>query len=849
MFKNFFSSNNNNQIDEVNLISNIIEKSDNVIIITDANGLISWVNQAFTDFTGYSFHEIKGTKFWDFLQNKNEDIHSLGNILEKLTKNEPFREKIMNYDKEGTPYYMELNVNPVLDSKGQISNFVILGVDKTEDIINKQKLEQQYSQLKAYNEAINTRIGFIEFDLNRRILTVNEKLASLLGYTTEELIGKNHRSLVGDLMTDETYQAFWNNLLKEGKAESEFQRKHKNGQIIWLQAVYIVVKDTTTQEPKSVIKLAIDITERKQQEQQLREKNEELLAIEEELRQNIEEMETIQEKLVLNQIELKGQINALNNAALVSETDIRGNIIFANQTFSSVSGYSVEELLGKNHRILKSGKQNDSIFVEMWATISSGKVWRGIICNKKKNGSFYWVNATITPVLDNHGVIIKYIGVRFEITVQIEQQIQLEEKNQELLASEEELRMAQEELNAINEDLKIKTEALEKSLENIRNAQNQLRSLSMVAANTDNAVIITNANREIEWVNPGFTRISGYTFEEVKGKIPSRILQGKDTDPQTVQRIREKLQLKTSFREEILNYRKDGKPYWISLNITPILNEVGEVEKYIAIEMDITEKKEKEKLIQERNKDLEDSLRYAKSILNALLPNKEILKSNFKDSFVYFQPKEEIGGDFYWIKQYDEILCVVVADCTGHGVPGALLSIYFQQYLNNISNQYAKVEINKKIGAIQEGILNIQKEYGFKDAFEISLAMFNSDKIYLFSTIAQPIIIQKNNDLIEILKFDNYLGYHPLKSEKANFNFMEFNKKEIKKLFLMSDGIIDQFGGPENKKFGLTRLKSIIAGNADAGLAQTIKEIKFSLNTWFNGQEQTDDFLMIGLEL
>jgi PAS domain S-box-containing protein len=203
--------------------------------------------------------------------------------------------------------------------------------------------------------------------------------------------------------------------------------KKKNGEFYWVKSTITPVLDNQG-IPVKYIGVRFEITEQVEQEIQLSQRNVELAAKEEELRQNLEELEATQEELVRKQIELTGQLNALHNAALVSETDIRGNIIFANHTFAQISGYTVEELIGKNHRILKSGKQDDAIFVDMWATISQGKVWRGIICNKKKNGEFYWVKSTITPVLDNQSIPVKYIGVRFEITelVNLQQNLELE---------------------------------------------------------------------------------------------------------------------------------------------------------------------------------------------------------------------------------------------------------------------------------------------------------------------------------------------------------------------------------------------------------------------------------------
>ena len=121
--------------------------------------------------------------------------------------------------------------------------------------------------------------------------------------------------------------------------------------------------------------------------------------------------------------------------------------------------------------------------------------------------------------------------------------------------------------------------------------QEEFATLSLVANETDNSVIITGANGKIEYVNPGFSRLTGFAPEEVIGKIPGNVLQGKHTDPQTVARIRDNLQKRRAFYDEILNYDKQGKPYWISLAINPVFNQSGEVVKFISIQANIDETK------------------------------------------------------------------------------------------------------------------------------------------------------------------------------------------------------------------------------------------------------------------
>jgi two-component system, sensor histidine kinase and response regulator len=125
-------------------------------------------------------------------------------------------------------------------------------------------------------------------------------------------------------------------------------------------------------------------------------------------------------------------------------------------------------------------------------------------------------------------------------------------------------------------------------------AEQEVAKLSLVASKTDNAVVITNNRDVVEWVNDGFVRLTGYTLNEVQGKRLGDILQGPHTEQEVVERIAGLLKSKVNFTEEILNYRKDGRPYWVSINISPILNDKGEVTRYIGIQTDITERKFKQ---------------------------------------------------------------------------------------------------------------------------------------------------------------------------------------------------------------------------------------------------------------
>ena len=179
---------------------------------------------------------------------------------------------------------------------------------------------------------------------------------------------------------------------------------------------------------------------------------EEMKAQEEEIRQNMEEMQATQEEMLRAQDEMKAMNIITDSVAIVSKADLKGNIIYVNEQFIKWSKYSREELVGKNHRILKSGHQPDEVYVELWKTISSGKIFMGEMKNKAKDGSYYWVDAVIAPVLDKNGKPKEYIAQGFVVNEKKKKEEEMHQMLEEVKAQEEELRQNIEEMISEQEE-------------------------------------------------------------------------------------------------------------------------------------------------------------------------------------------------------------------------------------------------------------------------------------------------------------------------------------------------------------------------------------------------------------
>lgn len=237
------------------------------------------------------------------------------------------------------------------------------------------------------------------------------------------------------------------------------------------------------------------------------------------------------------------QIAAINKSQAVIEFDMEGHILRANRNFLQAMGYSLQEVSGQHHRIFvdPSEARSDG-YRKFWDDLRAGEFRAAEFRRIHKSGRNVWIQASYNPILDLSGRPVRVVKYATDITSVVEQR-----KTTELL--------------------------------------------SLVANGSDTSVLICDANGLCEYVNLGFTKLTGFSPEEAHGKKPGQLLQGPQTNPQTVERIRRQLAAQQPCFEEILNYNKAGEPYWISLSINPIFGANGQLERFVSVQSDITASK------------------------------------------------------------------------------------------------------------------------------------------------------------------------------------------------------------------------------------------------------------------
>jgi serine phosphatase RsbU (regulator of sigma subunit)/CheY-like chemotaxis protein len=263
-------------------------------------------------------------------------------------------------------------------------------------------------------------------------------------------------------------------------------------------------------------------------------------------------------------------------------------------------------------------------------------------------------------------------------------------------------------------------------------------------------------------------------------------------------------------------------------------------------------------LANQQKKDITDSIEYAKRIQNALLPPLNFIKRNLPEHFILFKPRDIVSGDFYWMMNKDGKIIIAAADCTGHGVPGAFMSMLGTAFLNEI---VTKIVENKHIYSLQANeILNQLRTYIIdslhqtgavnesKDGIDIAICIIDSEKQKLqYAGAHNPLYLIRNKKL-EVIKGDRMpVGIH--KNAVESFKNHEFDIKENDLIYLFSDGYYDQIGGPRHRKFMSRNFQNLLFDIHEKPMNEQKEILKKTIEDWQGDYIQLDDILVIGIKL
>jgi len=270
----------------------------------------------------------------------------------------------------------------------------------------------------------------------------------------------------------------------------------------------------------------------------------------------------------------------------------------------------------------------------------------------------------------------------------------------------------------------------------------------------------------------------------------------------------------------------------------------------------LEQKKEVEhakELVEEKHKEITDSINYAERIQRTFLATQESLNTNLKDYFIYFQPKDVVSGDFYWsYKLADGNFLMATADSTGHGVPGSIMSLLNITSLEKACEHYTEPAdiLNHTRATIIERLKKDGSAEGGKDGMDCSLISFNfTNNTITYSTANNPIwVAQENGTKLLELKPDKMpVGKHDKDKEPFTQNTVQLNKGDV--VYSLTDGLPDQFGGPTGKKFMSKKLKELLLSISQEPMKEQGEKIKVILNDWKGNLEQVDDITLIGVRI
>jgi PAS domain S-box-containing protein len=381
--------------------------------------------------------------------------------------------------------------------------------------------------------------------------------------------------------------------------------------------------------------------------------------------------------------------------------------------------------------------------------------------------------------------------------------------------------------------------------------KSRMQSLS---ENSPDMILRISNTGKLVYVNPAISKFIGVPSSEI---IKKRIYE-LDIDQRFIDFVRDSLSAMREDPKHIVSeieVQSHDELRIMEIKSIPEFSEEQELESVLFVAHDLTEMKIIEQEIKEKNKKISDSINYAQRIQTSILPDTGVIQQYFPRSFIFYRPKDVVSGDFPWFFMKDDVFYIAAVDCTGHGVPGALLSLIGYFLLNNIVNaekeQTASEILEQLHQKVRRTLRQDQDGANGRDGMDIALCKIDPKKNELqYAGAHRPLYYLRNGELIEYKGSRKAIGGIPLpKKVEPEFENNIITFEEGDKFFIFSDGLPDQIGGSEAKKYMNKRIRDVLTEDKDATMAHYSRFFSKDFYEWMGEEKQVDDVLLIGIEL
>jgi PAS domain S-box-containing protein len=737
-----------------------------------------------------------------------------------------------------------------------------------------EEMRRTQAELKGQINALNNSAIVSESNPNGIITYANNEFVKVYGYGRDEVLGQNHRMLRSDFHAPAFFAHLWQTVVSGKVWRGEVKNKDKSGNEVWVLLTVTPVLGVDG-VPYKYIGVAYNITAQKTQERQIKAALEVALQQEDLLRQNADELEFANEEMRRAQIELAGQINALNNSSMVYETDMEGAITYINEELIEITSYTRDELMGKRYHILKSGRQSETIYTEQWRNVLNGKIWKGELELRDAAGKYFWAVVTCTPVLDESGDPIKSINVLFDITTQKEQEFRLKKQQASLLEltghpSVKEGQLAE----ALQLITRVGRETLGVNRASVWLYEDNGKTVRCMAANYNGQHLHQQGATIDREMFPIYFRTLErdrvIAASDAQADPRTREMANQLFEPQNVSAV-----LDASVRQGArivglvsFEHAESERAWTLDEQsfATSLADTVGLVleqkERLVTdkIKLANTQLEEKNQEILRAKAEIEDqalhlteSIKYAKRIQTNILPAKELIDQYLENYFIVYRPRDIVGGDFYWFAAVEDKRVIVVADGTGHGVPGAFLTLIGYLLLNQIVNEKgitrpADILYHLHIG-VRTALKQDEEGSESRDGMDVAIVTLDSSrKTVEYAGANLPFNYFQDWEL-HTIKPDKYsIGGEQMEEERT-FSHHEVQLKSGDAIYLYTDGFIDQLGGPEEKRFSTRRFRDLVLRTQHESMATQRALVNLEWKEWKDDREQLDDVTVFGMKL